>query len=99
MTEATIRIPGNIDVGRVPEEIFYKAFAIAIEKKKKEIKRQLKSIDAKIKKFEKKYNGGLELYEARMGDSFQEHDDWMDWSFLVESRHQLIEEMENIAPA
>ena len=35
MTEATIIIPENIDIRKVSDEIVYKAFNIAIEKKKK----------------------------------------------------------------
>ncbi len=34
-------------------------------------------------------------YEKSMGDSFQHHNDWMDWSFLVENRKQLVEELQN----
>jgi hypothetical protein len=34
----------------------------------------------------------LEEYEKTMGDTFQEHNDWIEWSFLVESRNQLVKE-------
>jgi hypothetical protein len=89
MTEATIRIPGNIDIKKVSDEIVYKAFSIAIEKKRKEIQQELKRVDSKIKKFEKKYKLSFAEYEKSMGDSFQHHNDWIDWSFLVESRKQF----------
>jgi hypothetical protein len=95
MTEATIRIPGNIDVRKVSDEIVYKAFSIAIEKKRKEIQKELKRVDSKIKRFEKKYKMSFEEYEKTMGDSFQHHNDWIDWSFLVENRKQLVEEIQN----
>jgi hypothetical protein len=35
MTETTIRVPGNIQVNKISEEIIYKVFAIAVEQKKK----------------------------------------------------------------
>jgi len=95
MTEATIRIPGNIDVKKVSDEIVYKAFSIAIEKKRKEIQKELKRVDSKIKRFEKKYKMSLDEYEKSMGDGFQHHNDWIDWSFLVENRKQLVEELHN----
>lgn len=95
MTEATIRIPGNIDIKKVSDEIVYKAFAIAIEKKKKEIQQELKRVDAKIKKFEKKYKMDFDKFEKAMGDGFQEHNDWMDWSFLTETKKQLLEDFGN----
>lgn len=93
MTEATIRIPGNLNVKKISDEIVYRAFEIAIEKKKKEIRRELKRVNSKIGKFEKKYNTSYEEYEQTMGDSFQHHDDWMDWGFLIESRKRLLEEI------
>jgi hypothetical protein len=89
MTEATLRIPGNIDIRKVSEEIVYKAFAIAIEKKRKEIQRELRRVDSKIKRFERKYKMEFEEYEKLMPDSFQNHNDWMDWSFLMENKKQL----------
>jgi len=95
MTEATIRIPSNINIKKVSEEIVYKAFSIAIEKKRKEIQKELRRVDSKIKRFEKKYKMSFEEYEKSMGDSFQHHNDWMDWSFLVENRKQLVEEIQN----
>ena len=95
MTEATLRIPGNIDIKKVSDEIVYKAFAIAIEKKRKEIQRELRRVDSKIKRFERKYKMGFEEYETSMPDSFQNHNDWMDWSYLLENRKQLIEEIRN----
>lgn len=95
MTETTIKIPGNIDIKKVSDEIVYTAFSIAIEKKRKEIKRELKRVETKIKRLEKKHKISFEEYETSMGDSFQHHNDWMDWSFLVENRKQLLEEMQS----
>jgi len=48
-------------------------------------------VDPKIKKFEKKYKLSFDEYEKSMGDSFQHHNDWIGWSFLVESRKQLVD--------
>jgi len=95
MIETTIRVPGNINIRKVSDEIVYRAFAIAVEKKKKEIHRELNRLDSKIKRFEKKYNMSFDKFERTMGDGFQEHNDWIDWSFLVESRKQLLEEIGN----
>ncbi len=95
MTEATIMIPDNINLKKVSDEIVYKAFNIAIRKKKKEIERELKRVETKIRKFEKKYKRDLEEFEREMGDSLKEHDDWMDWSFLVETQKQLASEKQN----
>lgn len=95
MIETTIRVPGNINIRKVSDEIVYRAFAIAVEKKKKEILRDLNRLDSKIKKFEKKYKISFDKFERTMGDGFQEHNDWIDWSFLVESRKQLLEEIGN----
>jgi hypothetical protein len=32
-------------------------------------------------------------FEQTLSEGFQEHNDWMDWSFLVENRNQLLEEI------
>jgi hypothetical protein len=96
MTEATIRIPGNFDLKKLPEDIIYKSIAIAIELKKKEIKRELGRVESKIKKFEKKYRMGFLEFEKSMGDTLQAHDDWMDWSFLEETRKELLIETQNL---
>ena len=96
MTETTIRVPGNIKVNKISEEIIYKAFAIAVEQKKKEINKELKQVNSRIKRWEKKYRMSFEKFEQTLGDSFQEHNDWMDWSFLIENRDQLLEEIRNL---
>jgi hypothetical protein len=54
--------------------------------------KELKRLNSKIEEFEKKYKMSLEEYEKTMGDTFQEHNDWIEWSFLVESRNQLVKE-------
>jgi hypothetical protein len=95
MTEATIKIPGNIDIKKVSDEIIYKAFAIAVEKRRKEIRNELKRVEAKIRRFEKKYKMTFTEYEKEMGDTVQAHDDWIDWSFLEEVRKDLNKEFEN----
>lgn len=95
MIETTIRVPGNIAIRKLSDEIVYRAFSIAVEKKKKEIHRELSRLDSRIKRFEKKYKMSFDKFECAMGDSFQEHNDWIDWSFLEESRKQLLEEIGN----
>jgi len=95
MTEATLRIPGNLDINKISDEIIYKALSIAIEKKKKEIQKELKHIDSKIKRFEKKYKSNLTDYEKSMSDGFQHHNDWMNWSLLIETKNHLLEEFQN----
>lgn len=96
MTEATIRIPDNIDAGKISEEIFYKAFAIAVEQKKKDIRKELRRVESKIKVFERRYRMPLDQFEQTMGDTFREHEDWMDWSYLLENRNQLLEEITSL---
>ena len=54
--------------------------------------KELKRLNSKIEEFEKKYKMSLEEYEQAMGDTFQEHNDWIEWSFPVESRNQLVKE-------
>jgi hypothetical protein len=93
MTEATIKIPGNIDIKKVSDEIIYKAFAIAVEKRQKEIRNELKRVEAKIRRFEKKYKMAFTEYEKKMGDTVQAHDDWIDWSFLEEVRKELSKDL------
>lgn len=95
MTEATIKIPGNIDIKKVSDEIIYKAFAIAVEKRRKEIRNELKRVEVRIRRFEKKYKMVFTEFERKMGDTIQEHDDWIDWSFLEETRKELSKEFEN----
>ena len=95
MIETTIKVPGNIAMRKLSDEIIYRAFAIAIEKKKEELLRELNRLTSKIIRFEKKYKMSFEKFEEAMGDSFQEHNDWIDWSFLVESRKQVLEDIKN----
>ncbi len=96
MTEATIRIPGNFDLKKIPEDIIYKSVAIAIELEKKEMKKELGRVESKIKKFEKKYRMPFAEFEKSFGDTLQAHDDWMDWSFLEETRNELLIETHNL---
>lgn len=53
---------------------------------------ELKRLNSEIEKFEEKHKMSFEEYEKTMGDTFQEHNDWIEWSFLVESRKQLVKE-------
>lgn len=93
MNTATIKVPENIDAGKLPEEVIYKAFTIAIELRLKELKKELRKIDAKIKKYEKIYKMEYGDFEHHMDDSPKAHEDWIDWGFLIESRGVVIDEL------
>ncbi len=99
MTEATIVIPNHINMKKISEDIIYHAFNIAVDKKKKELKKELKRTLQQIQKYERKYQTSLERFEREMGNSMREHDDWMEWSFLVENKNQLEIELENFQTA
>ncbi len=96
MSTATIKIPDNIDASKLPEEVIYKAFSIAVELRLKELKRELQKINTKIKKYEKKYKMGYNDFEHQMDDSFKAHEDWIDWGFLIESRGVIVDERRNL---
>lgn len=94
MTDAIIHIPSHYDLKKLPEDIIYKAFSIAIALKNKEIKKELRIVEAKIKKYEKKYQFSFSQYEKNIGDTLQAHEDWLDWSFLELNRKELHKEMQ-----
>jgi hypothetical protein len=50
----------------------------------------LKQLNSEIEKFEEKHKMSLKEYEKTMGNTFQEHNDWIEWSLLCESRKQLV---------
>ncbi len=97
MTKATITIPDTLNVKKIPEELIYRAFAIAVAKKRKEIQDELRKTDMKIRKFEKKYNMTYDVFSQKMDDSFKAHNDWMDWGYFIENRKALTEELKNLA--
>ena len=96
MNTATIKVPENIDASKLPEEVIYKAFTIAVELRLKELKKELRKIDAKIKKYEKIYKMEYRDFEHHMDDSPKSHEDWIDWGFLIESRDVVVDELRNL---
>ena len=67
------------------DKLMNTVFSISIQERLKKLKKEAEKAETKIDKFEKKYGFTLEEYEdEKIGDSIEEHDDYMDWFYWTE---------------
>jgi len=98
MSQITIKISKELKslIGEIDEPLYMEALKEIARKKMVLKRRKLNRIRNKIKRFEKQYSCTLNQYAAEMPDTLKAHDDWMEWSFLVESQKALEESIRKL---
>lgn len=93
MVEVKVKIPEDLKdiIGEISETMYVEALKEVAHKRMAQTKKRLKEIKKKIANFEKKYGKSYEEFSRSFSDKVKEHDDWIEWSYLV----KIVEELEN----
>ncbi len=66
-----------------------------LRKRKAELLRELRDIEAKIREYEDKW-GDFEEFEEKLSEGFESHETWFEWKALLRLHKEISEEIENI---
>ena len=60
-------------------------------------KRELEDLKEKIAFFERKYKQSYEEFVADIPDTVQEHDDWIEWTYLTKAAQELSSKINKLS--
>lgn len=91
MADITIKIPEDIRdfVTGTKDTIYVEAIKEVARKKILHAQRRLKEMKRKISAYETKYGKSYEEFSQTVPDTFNGHDDWIDWMYLVNTASEL----------
>lgn len=91
MTSITINIPNSYSeiLDDMSDTLYVEALNLVAKEKLRSKERELDQISKKISQFEKKYKCNYDEFEKQMSDSLKAHDDWIEWSYLIEIKSAL----------
>ncbi len=69
---------------------------LVLKKRIKSVRDELSRIESEIKRYREKYGKDLNEFEKSMSNSFEEHEDWIEWRFLMELKKSLEEELRDL---
>ncbi len=86
MTVKELKLPKSISrlYSKLDEKIFVQALQIALRRTIAQERKELKTVQARISKFERKYKKRFREFEKNIppeGD-YRVHEDYIEWSFL-----------------
>ena len=98
MAEVTIKIPDDIKdiLGETNEMIYVEAVKEIARKKITYVQRRLKEMRKKIAIYEAKYGKSYGEFSQNVPDTLKGHDDWIEWSYLVDIADELAKKIEKL---
>ncbi|OGP12085.1 MAG: hypothetical protein A2056_00500 [Deltaproteobacteria bacterium GWA2_42_85] len=98
MAEVTIKIPDDIKdiLGEINEMIYVEAVKEIARKKITYVQRRLKEMRKKIAIYEAKYGKSYGEFSQNVPDTLKGHDDWIEWSYLVDIADELAKKIEKL---
>ena len=76
--------------------LLYSSIVEVIRRRIALVERELAEVNTRLRRFEEKYGVCLEEYERSMGEGFEEHEEWVEWRFLVEAKKSLEAELDEL---
>ncbi len=91
MEEITIKLPDGYKtiIDELNDPIFIEAIKSVAKTKLKEKEKRLKEIQSELLQLQKKYQMNYEDFAQQVPDSFEGHEDWMEWRYLIETQQRL----------
>ncbi len=98
MTEVTIKIPEDIKdiIDEMTEPLYVEALKEVARKRFAYNQKSLKQFRKKIAIFEARYGKSCEEFSKSVPDTIKGHDDWIQWSYLVEIANALSTKIEKL---
>lgn len=99
MPQIKIDVPGYINdlVNESEKGIYLETLKEVAFKRLSYNKRQLEDLKKKTALFEKKYHSSYEEFAANVPKTIEGHDDWIEWTFLVEAIKELSNKIEKLS--
>jgi len=92
-----------VSLGAVAEELerrypglLRSSLVEAIRRRLAEAERELREVEARLEELRRRHGMDLEEFEKAMGDGFEAHEAWIEWSFLHEAKKSLEEEIDEL---
>lgn len=85
MTEVTVKVPDFISdiVIETGETIYVEALKEVAGKRLYHTQKRLNDIMKQLTRYESKYDKSCQEYLQNVPDTIEGHDDWADWTYLV----------------
>jgi len=98
MSEITVKVSKDIKdiISSTGETIFVEALSEVAFKRISYLQKQIKECKDKIKYYEDKYKKGYNEFLANVPDSVEGHDDWIEWTYLVNVVDELSKKIEKL---
>ncbi len=91
MVEVTVKVPEDLKdiVAETSETIYVEALKEVARKRMAEAGKRLRQLKEKIAIYEKTYGKSFEEFSQDVPDTFEGHDDWIEWTYLANVTSQL----------
>lgn len=99
MTDVIVKVPQEIKdiIGDdTSETIYVETLKEVARKKISHTQKQLKELKRKISVYERKYGRSYEEFLQNIPDTLKGHEDWIEWSYLVNVAHELSAKLEKL---
>ena len=84
-----IQIPSKWDTSAMDSDLYIEALQRSAIHRLQESNQELNEISIKIEVFASKY-GSFESFSTKLDNSFNQHQDWIEWSFLEKQKLALM---------
>lgn len=96
-TTVQFNFPENWKVKNIGNDIYLEAFIQAVELRISELRKEIILIELQISIFINRYNVSFKEFSQQLPDSFEAHEDWIDWSFQERLQSEKQSELANLA--
>ncbi len=84
-----IQVPAKWDLAGFDNDLYVEALQRSIIHRLKKSNQELDTVLSKILLYTSKY-GTFDTFSQKLDNSFNQHDDWIEWAFLEMQKHELI---------
>ncbi len=91
MVEITINIPKDISdiLGETSQALYVEAIKEVAAKRLTNVHKRLSDLKDEMSEYESKYSISYEDFIGNVPDTVEGHDDWIDWTYLVNVSTEL----------
>lgn len=99
MAEISLEIPNDLKelVQDTDQALYVEALKEVAFKRMSYNQKRLRELQEKINELEQKYQCSYEDFASNMPDSLQAHEDWIEWTFLIQSAEALSQKIQKLS--
>lgn len=98
MVEVTVKIPEELKdiIAETSKTIYVEALKEVARKRMSDSQKRLNELKEKIAIYEKTYGMSFEKFSQDVPDTLKGHDDWIDWTYLVNVAGELEHKVDKL---